>query len=127
MVKIFNLVAARTGLRAQEARRAGFDPLTTETEVWDHKSYYPGAKRLIIRMTGDRQKQRLLGVQIVGPHTAEVSKRVDIFAAALYHGMKMNAASDLDLTYTPPLSSPWDPIQEASQDWMRMLRKEEPT
>jgi hypothetical protein len=24
---------------------------------------------------------------------------------------------DLDLTYTPPLSAPWDPIQQAAHAW----------
>jgi len=27
--------------------------------------------------------------------------------------------SDLDLSYTPPLSSPWDPVQMGAQEWMR--------
>ena len=34
---------------------------------------------------------------------------VDIFAAALFHGMSVEGFNDLDLSYTPPLSSPWDP------------------
>jgi hypothetical protein len=27
--------------------------------------------------------------------------------------------SDLDLSYTPPLSSPWDPVQMAAQAWIK--------
>ena len=27
--------------------------------------------------------------------------------------------SDLDLSYTPPLSSPWDPTQIATQEWCK--------
>lgn len=29
--------------------------------------------------------------------------------------MTMEQISDLDLSYTPPLSSPWDPVQMAAQ------------
>jgi hypothetical protein len=27
---------------------------------------------------------------------------------------------DMDLSYTPPLSSPWDPLQIAAQEWIKM-------
>jgi hypothetical protein len=29
--------------------------------------------------------------------------------------------NDLDLSYTPPLSSPWDPVQMAAQSWLNAL------
>ena len=116
-VKIFDLVATRTGLLDYEAAAAGFDPVTIETEAWDHKAYYPGAQRLHIRVTGDRKTGRLLGAQILGHWRSEVSKRIDVFATALFHGMSVDALHDLDLSYTPPLSSPWDPVQMAAHTW----------
>ena len=61
VVKLFDLVAARTGLREREASSAGFDPFSVETTVWDHKAYYPGAHEMHLRITGDRQAGRLLG------------------------------------------------------------------
>ena len=120
-VKIFDLVAARTGLRDSEAQEARFDPLTDEFEAWDHKAYYPGAKKMIIRITGDRATRRLLGAQILGHYKSEVSKRIDIFAAALFNDMTVEQLTDLDLSYTPPLSSPWDPVQMAAQAWVKTL------
>jgi NADPH-dependent 2,4-dienoyl-CoA reductase/sulfur reductase-like enzyme len=119
VVKVFDLAVARTGLRDGEARNAGFDPFTTESKTWDHKAYYPGAHELVVRVTGDRRSGRLLGAQIVGHWQAEVAKRIDIFAAALYHEMKVEDLNDLDLSYTPPVGSPWDAVQMAAQDWVR--------
>ena len=58
----------------------------------------------------------------MGPWGQEVSKRLDTFANALFHGMRVDAISDLDLSYTPPLSSPWDPVQMASQAWEAQSR-----
>ena len=124
VVKLFDLVAARTGLRHEEARNAGFDPFTAETTVWDHKAYYPGARELHLRVTGDRQTGRLLGAQLLGHIDSEVSKRVDVFAAALYHEMLVEELNDLDLSYTPPLSSPWDPVQMAAQAWNKARPQE---
>jgi NADPH-dependent 2,4-dienoyl-CoA reductase/sulfur reductase-like enzyme len=121
-VKIFDLVAARTGLRDIEAQEAGLVPFTDQFETWDHKAYYPGAENLNIRITGDRPTGRLLGAQILGHYKSEVSKRIDIFAAAIFNNMTVEKLSDLDLSYTPPLSSPWDPIQMAAQAWVKKLR-----
>ena len=122
VVKIFDQAAARTGLRDHEAAAAGFDPVTTETAADDHKAYYPGSHRITIRVTGDRATGRLLGMQLFGHKNAEIAKRIDIAATAIYHGMTVDAVSDLDLSYTPPLGSPWDAVQMAAQAWVRQTR-----
>lgn len=119
VVKIFDLAVARTGLRDIEATDANLNPVTVEFETWDHKVYYPGAKKLRIRVTGDSQTGKLLGAQIAGHYQGEVAKRIDIFACALFHGMKVEDMSELDLSYTPPLSSPWDPVQMSAQAWVK--------
>ncbi len=118
-VKIFNMVIAGTGLRDASARQAGFDPLTVETECWDHKVYYPAAHKLRIRLTGDQGTHRLLGAQIMGHVSCEISKRVDVVAAAIYNELKVEDLNDIDLSYTPPLSSPWDPVQISAQQWLK--------
>ena len=122
VVKVFGLVAARSGLREDEARTAGFDPLTVGVETWDHKAYYPGAQLLHLRLTGDRRSGRLLGAQIVGPRGTEVSKRIDVCAAALFAGLSVEALGEMDLSYTPPLSTPWDAVQMAAQAWLAARR-----
>lgn len=123
VVKIFDLVVARTGLRDSEAKLAGFDPLSVDYEGWDHKAYYPGARKMIVRLTGDRPTGKLLGVQTMGSRESEISKRLDIIAASLFNGLQISDIPDIDLSYTPPLSSPWDPVQAAAQEWMRHGRK----
>jgi NADPH-dependent 2,4-dienoyl-CoA reductase/sulfur reductase-like enzyme len=121
VVKVFDLVAARTGLREHEAHTANPDwhPVTTQSAPDDHKAYYPGATPVHIRITGDRASGRLLGAQLVGHRSAEVSKRVDTYATALFHTMTVDALNELDLSYTPPLGSPWDATQIAAQAWIR--------
>jgi NADPH-dependent 2,4-dienoyl-CoA reductase/sulfur reductase-like enzyme len=121
VVKIFDQAAARTGLRDHEAAAAGFDPVTVGSEADDHKAYYPGSHRITIRVTGDRATGRLLGLQLFGHKHAEIAKRVDIAATAIFHAMTVDAVSDLDLSYTPPLGSPWDAVQIAAQAWTRQV------
>ncbi|UQX10980.1 FAD-dependent oxidoreductase [Candidatus Mycobacterium methanotrophicum] len=121
VVKVFDLVAARTGLREHEARAAGrgWAPATTASVCDDHKAYYPGATPIHLRITGDQTSGLLLGAQLVGHRSAEIAKRVDTYAAALFHAMTVEAVSELDLSYTPPLGSPWDAVQLATQQWVR--------
>jgi NADPH-dependent 2,4-dienoyl-CoA reductase/sulfur reductase-like enzyme len=119
VVKIFDQAAARTGLRDHEAKAAGFDPLTVESEADDHKAYYPGSHRIRMRVTGDRTSGRLLGLQLFGHRHSEIAKRIDIAATAIFHNMSVEAISDLDLSYTPPLGSPWDAVQIAAQAWTK--------
>ena len=122
VVKIFDQAAARTGLRDYEAAAAGFDPVTVESEADDHKAYYPGSHRIWMRFTGDPKTGRLLGVQLFGHKHAEIAKRIDIAATAIFHGMTADAISDLDLSYTPPLGSPWEAIQAGAQAWVSHTR-----
>lgn len=62
------------------------------------------------------------GVRLVGTRGAEVSKRFDTYATALHHDMTVAGMSDPDLSYTPPLGSPWDAVQMATQAWERDAR-----
>ena len=121
VVKVFDLVAARTGLREHEALAAnrGWTPVTSQSSPDDHKAYYPGATPIHIRITGDQHSGRLLGAQLVGHRSAEIAKRVDTYATALFHEMTVDGLSELDLSYTPPLGSPWDATQMAAQAWVR--------
>lgn len=123
VVKVFDLVAARTGLRDADVPGAErpWETATVSARADDHKAYYPGATPIDLRLTGDRVTGRLLGAQLVGRRGAEIAKRVDVFAAAIFNGMTVDALNDLDLSYTPPLGTPWDAAQLASQDWARTV------
>ena len=99
----------------------GFLPLSVGFSCHSHKAYVPSAETLQFRIIGDRRSGRLLGAQIMGPAGAEIGKRLDIFASALHHNQTIEEINDLDLCYTPPISSPWDPVQMAAQHWCRQL------
>jgi NADPH-dependent 2,4-dienoyl-CoA reductase/sulfur reductase-like enzyme len=120
VVKVFELAVARTGLRNEEALASGFEALTVESRWHDHKAYYPGARDITVRVTGDRGSGQLLGGQLVGHLDAQVAKRIDIVAGALFQGLSVDALNDLDLSYTPPFGSPWDVVQSAAQEWSRV-------
>ncbi len=54
---------------------------------------------------------------MLGAYGAEVSKRVDVLATAIKHRDTVTGLGELDLSYTPPLSAPWDALQQAAHAW----------
>jgi hypothetical protein len=81
--------------------------------VWDHKAYYPGARELRLR-------------RLPGHRDSAVSKQVDVFASALFHQMQVEQLNDLDLSYTPPLSSPWDPFNSQRKHGTKSTTRSSP-
>ena len=55
-------------------------------------------------------------MQLFGHRHAEIARRIDI---AIFHHMTVDAVSDIDLSYTPPLGSPWEAVQMGAQAWLR--------
>ena len=119
VVKVFDMVAARTGLRDHEALAAGFEPATTQSSPPTTTRPTTRQPPITPALTGDTAPGMLLGAQLVGRRGTEVAKRVDIFATAIFNDMTVDAMSELDLSYTPPLGSPWDAVQMAAQAWVR--------
>ena len=120
-IKLFDMVIARSGMNDAEAFSEGFQPLTIDFETWDHKVYYPPAYKTKIRFTADKISQRILGCQMLGHIDAEISKRMDIIAMAIHKEVTVTEFIKMDLSYTPPLSSPWDPTQMAASEWLNKL------
>ena len=54
---------------------------------------------------------------MLGHKHAEIAKRIDIAATAIFNNMRVEEMSDLDLSYTPPLGSPWEAVQMGTPAW----------
>ena len=81
----------------------------------------PGrCRRAAAVRAGDPRTGRLLGAQMLGHRDTAVHARVDVYATVLHHGMRV---SDLDLSYTPPLGSPFDAVQMAADRWVHDSRE----
>ena len=121
IVRVFDLTVAKTGLGEREARQAGYEVLVSYTHSADHATYYPGARRMSIKVVSDRDG-RLLGAQVVGQ--TGVDKRIDVFATALFAGLDVDELEGLDLAYAPPYSSAKDPVNIAGFVAANVLRGE---
>ncbi len=118
VVKVFDYTLACTGLNEAEARASGQFGAHGEfvgaamIRENDRASYWPGVTELQVKVVFDRRDGRLLGGQIVGRDG--VNKRIDILATALHARMTVMQVGWLDLSYAPPYSPTWDPVQIAA-------------
>jgi NADPH-dependent 2,4-dienoyl-CoA reductase/sulfur reductase-like enzyme len=111
--KVFGLEVASTGLTEVEARKAGFEPVSTTIKGLSRAHAYPGASELWLRLVAEAQSGRLLGAQGVGG--GGVVSRINALAMALTGGLSLEELAYLDLAYAPPFSGAWDPVHIAAQ------------
>lgn len=112
-VKLFGLELGRTGLSLEEAAEAGFDAEETESESHTRAGYYPGGSKIHTRLVADR-RGRLLGAQLIGREG--VAQRVNVYAAALHAGLKVEELERLDMVYAPPFAPTIDPVIRAAHE-----------
>jgi len=112
VVKIFDYNVARVGLSESQAREAGYDVVTAIVSDYEHASYYPDGKELMVKLVAEKPGGRILGGQAMGP--GEVAKRVDVLATALAFRATAEDLANLNLAYAPPFSNAMDPLHKAA-------------
>ncbi len=108
VVKVFKQEIARTGLTLFQAEQAGFACTSVSISGHSRAGYYPGGKKIQVKLVFEKENGRLLGGQLVGGEG--VSKRIDVLATALQQKMTVEELTQLDLSYAPPFAPVWDPL-----------------
>ncbi len=117
--KVFSLEVASSGLNADEALTAGFDPVRNVVKTRSIAHGQPGSTPIFINMTADRKSGRLLGCQMVGRQG--VAHRINAIAVALHARMTIEDFSQTDLAYAPPFGPVWDPLLTAANQVVKKL------
>ena len=115
--RLFDIEVARTGLSHDQARVAGFAPISATVRFPSRSQFYAGVEMMTVKLVADGRSGQLLGAQMAGSGTA--SKRIDVAATALHATMTIADLIQLDLAYAPPLGTPWEGIQLAAQELLR--------
>ena len=110
---------ARTGLLEKECTDLKIDFVSTIIKSKTRAHYYPDAKTIFVKLIAEKKTGKLLGGQIIGEEGA--AKRIDVLATALTYGLTLQNIIDLDLSYAPPFSPVWDPVQTASRKLIGMI------
>jgi len=113
ITKINDLEISRTGLNEKELKDLGIPYKTSTIISKTLPGYYPGAAEITVKLLVEKESGRMLGGQVVGKEGA--SKRIDTLATAITARMTVQDLAFLDLSYAPPFSPVWDPLQIAAR------------
>jgi len=106
VLKVLNWNSGKTGLGQQQAEELGYKVITVVNSAHDRTHYHPSHGLVIMKMIVDRESQKILGAQAIGP--GDVSKRIDVVATAIHFGSTVEEFAGIDLGYAPPFSTPID-------------------
>lgn len=118
--RICDLTVAQTGLTERDAKARNCETVVSHNTD-SGKSGYFGGRPMTVKTVADRKTGRILGAQIVGYDG--VDKRIDIMATAIAFGAKAGDLENLDLAYSPPFSTPRDPVMYAGMILGKKLPK----
>jgi NADPH-dependent 2,4-dienoyl-CoA reductase/sulfur reductase-like enzyme len=118
IVRVFDWAFATTGLTASQGRAEGFSPAAVQIEAKSKPGYFGGTKTSV-ELVADRATGKLLGGSVVGEDGA--AGRIDVIATALQSGMRVDEFEQLDLAYSPPYATVWDPLLIAAQQLIKQL------
>lgn len=103
--------AGRTGLTEEQAKQAGFDVCSIVCVINDKAHYYPDASSFVVKLIGDKETRRLLGIQVIG--SGAVDKMTDIAVTGISFKAKLDDFLDMDFAYAPPFSTAIHPFATA--------------
>jgi NADPH-dependent 2,4-dienoyl-CoA reductase/sulfur reductase-like enzyme len=118
IVGIFGMAFATTGLSLEQARAEGFSPVAARIEAQARPRYFQG-KKTTVDLIADRGTGRLMGGWVIGEEGA--AGRIDVIATALQSRLRVNEFEQLDLAYSPPFATVWDPLLIAAQQLLKEL------
>ncbi len=118
IVGIFGMGFAVTGLSVEEARAAGFDPVSARIESRSRPRYFGGGTNTV-ELVAARATRRLLGGTVYGEEGA--AGRINVIAAALHARLRVEDFEHLDLAYSPPFATVWDPLLIAAQQLLKQF------
>jgi NADPH-dependent 2,4-dienoyl-CoA reductase/sulfur reductase-like enzyme/rhodanese-related sulfurtransferase len=112
IVGVLGLTAGITGASEKGLRRAGvLDYGVVHLHPGHHAGYYPGAKRIHLKLVYSQKDGRVLGAQAVGEEG--IDKRLDVIATMIQMGGTVHDLAEAELCYAPQYGAAKDPVNVA--------------
>jgi NADH oxidase (H2O2-forming) len=82
--------------------------------------YYPGVKKIIVKLLAEPAQHRLIGAQLVGGEG--IKERADFLAMAVKTGITLEDLAWMENVYSPPIGALNEPIALAAQNALNSLK-----
>jgi len=118
--KIGDLEFGAVGLTRVSALQNGLEVISGKIRALTKARYYPGAKRIDVKIICDLQG-KIIGCQIIAEE--RVAERVDTMSLVIAKDITCSELSIMEFSYAPPVSMVIDPIILAAEDACDKLKK----
>lgn len=119
IVRVFEQVAAFTGLTEKAVKALNLPYQVVHTLGKSHASYYPGAEDILLKLIFHPQTGKIYGAQAIGK--SGVDKRMDVLATAIKAQLTVFDLPELELSYAPPFGSAKDPVNMLGYAAMNLI------
>lgn len=119
VLRVFNLIAACTGLNEKTAKASGFSYDIAYVIPADKVNLMPGSYPLHLKLVFEKPTGRLLGAQAIGQNAAD--RRIDVIAALISMNGTLEDLKNLDLCYAPVVSTAKDAVHMAALVGLNLL------
>jgi NADH oxidase (H2O2-forming) len=118
--KVGDLEFGAVGITKTLAPQSGIDVISGKIKALTKARYYPGAKRIDVKIICN-YKGRIIGCQIIAEE--RVAERVDTMSLAITNGVTCSELATTEFSYAPPVSMVTDPIILAAEDACEKLKE----
>ncbi|HEX3748551.1 MAG TPA: hypothetical protein VHW09_31705 [Bryobacteraceae bacterium] len=118
IMRVFDAAFATTGLTAAQARAEGFSPWRCRSKL------SRGMRTLAVRKPTSNWSPTAARASCSADRSSGedgAAGRINVIATALQTGMRVDQFEQLDLAYSPPYATVWDPLLIAAQQLMKDL------
>ncbi len=120
VTRYLGLNISKCGLTEKEARKLGYDTVSTVVTKKDKAGYMPEVENITLKLIADMRSHRILGAQAIG--CGDADKKIDSISVGLANNMEVKDLLDVDLTYAPPFSASVDILHSAARIIQSKLR-----
>jgi len=113
VTRYLGLNISKCGLTEKEARKLGYDTVSTVVTKKDKAGYMPEVENITLKLIADMRSHRILGAQAIG--CGDADKKIDSISVGLANNMEVKDLLDVDLTYAPPFSASVDILHSAAR------------
>lgn len=103
------------------ATALGIPHLVGVAEGISRARYYPGVKKIRVKLLAEPETLRLIGAQMVG--SEGIKERADFLAMAVRTGITIGDLATMENVYSPPIGALNEPIALAAQNLLAGLGK----
>lgn len=107
-IRFMELEIGSTGLNFEKAVHGNFDVRAVTIDTYLVPNYISKKNNLRLNFVYDKKTNRILGATGIG-YRGTIS-RINLIATAVFNKMSLKNISELDLSYSPPFNTVFDPV-----------------